>query len=338
MSGYTLPDGVTLKNKLGADNLVDLERLEAAFVAARYAEIQAGFGPSGNFDARHLRALHKYLFQDVYEWAGHTRDERVPLSDGMVAAEPLLQKPHGQPFLIGPAIPSALDDIGEKLRAADYLRGLSRQEFAERAADLMIELNAVHPFREGNGRTQRTFLRQLAKGAEHTLDFSVIAQERMTQASIAAHEQGDPSMMRRMFDEISDPGRTTLLRESIAGLEKLKFEWNDQYVATLTPGHTVDLIFAGAAGDQFMGRTQTEILFGRISDFPEPRPERGEKCAVTAGPYARDGEGTARSPQGTVEEARASDSFHDDLRAAEDSAKPDDASEKTKDRGTGRGR
>ncbi len=151
----------------------------------------------------------------------------------------------------------------------------------------MVELNAAHPFREGNGRTQRVFMEQLADRAGHELDFTIVSKERMAQASIAAREHGDLSMMRRMFDEISDPARSAMLRESIAGLEKLNFDWNNHYVATLAPGHTVDLVFAGAAGDQFMARTRTEILFGRTADLPEPRPERGETFTVTAAPNAQ---------------------------------------------------
>jgi cell filamentation protein len=285
--GYTLSDGVTLKNKLGANDPDELERLEAAYVAARYNEIDAGSGPSGQFDAEHLKAIHHHLFQDIYEWAGRTRDERVALSDGAIATEPLLSKVEGQPFLIGPAIPAALDDIATRLRDADYLRGLPREAFAERAADVMVELNAAHPFREGNGRTQRVFMEQLADPAGHELDFTIVSKERMAQASIAAREHGDPSMMRRMFDEISDPARAAMLRESIAGLEKLNFDWNNHYVATLAPGHTVDLVFAGAAGDQFMARTRTEILFGRTADLPEPRPERGETFTMTAAQNAQ---------------------------------------------------
>jgi len=65
------PDSA-VKNKLGAATHEELERLEAALVAARAYEIETGHGPSGNFDAEHLKALHRHLFQDVYEWAGHT--------------------------------------------------------------------------------------------------------------------------------------------------------------------------------------------------------------------------------------------------------------------------
>jgi len=287
MANYTLADGVTIKNKVGATRHDELERVEADFVALRQLEVSLGFGPKGNFDALQLKALHRHLFQDVYEGAGHTRDERIILSDGTVATEPIMKKAGGQPFLIGPAIPAALEEIAAKLREGDYLRNLPRKQFAKRAADLMAELNAAHPFREGNGRTQRTFLREIAKQASQNLDFSVISKERMIQASIAANEQSDVSMMRRMFDEISDPARTALLRQSIASLEKLNFPWNDRYVATLTPGHPVELVFAGAAGDQFMARSQTEILFGNAADLPELRPERGEIFHVTATRYPR---------------------------------------------------
>jgi cell filamentation protein len=65
------------------------------YVFVRRAEIDAGFGPKGEFDAAHLKAIHRHLFQDVYEWAGRTRDEPVTLSDGTVATEPGLRKVEG---------------------------------------------------------------------------------------------------------------------------------------------------------------------------------------------------------------------------------------------------
>lgn len=212
MPGYTLPDGATLKNRFGADNSSQLEEREVEAVRRRIVEIELEYRPTAKFDTERLKTIHQHLFQDVYEWAGHTRDERVALSDGTIASEPILRKPDGQPFLIGPAIPAALDDIATKLREADNLRGLSRQEFTDRAVDIMAELNAAHPFREGNGRTQRVFMRELAKEAGHDLDFSIVSRERMIQASIAAYERGDTSIMRRMFDEITDPARCLVTR------------------------------------------------------------------------------------------------------------------------------
>jgi cell filamentation protein len=150
---YTYPQSDTVKNLFGINNYDDFERIEAAIVTARYAEIIAGHGPQNQFDAGHIKALHRHLFQDIYEWAGRTRDERVVLPDGTIAHEPNLRKADGQPFVIGLAISAALNAIAEQLRAANYLRGLSRQAFAAAAADVMANLNTVHPFREGNGRT-----------------------------------------------------------------------------------------------------------------------------------------------------------------------------------------
>jgi cell filamentation protein len=287
MPGYTLPDEMTLKNRIGASRAGDLLVREGAFVSARYLELAAGPVLSDAFDAAHLKAIHRHLFQDVFEWAGRTRDERVQLSDGAVATEPVMGKPGGRPFLAGPSIAAALYEIAANLRDADHLRGLSRAKFAGRAADVMIELNAVRPFREGNGRTQRVFMEQLARAAGHDLDFTVVSKARMIRASVAAHESGDASMMRRLFDEISDRPRASLLREGLADLDRLRFSWNDRYVATLTPRWTVELVFVGAAEDQFMARGQADILFGQASDLPEPRPERGAAFWVKASPYKR---------------------------------------------------
>ena len=280
MPGYTLPDGQTLKNKLGATSYEILETAETDYAKQRQLEIQLGHGPTGNFDAAHLKAIHRHLFQDVYEWAGRTRDERVRLSDGTSASEPILRKIDGKPFLVGERIPQELDRIARKLVQEKHLHGLTREEFASRAADVMIDLNGVHPFREGNGRTQRTFVRGLAKQAGHTLDFSVVSRERMIQASIAGNESGDPSMMRRLFVEISNPVRVAALSKAIASFDQHRFAWNDCYLATMEPGHQVDVRLAGVAGDQFMARTQTAILIGKTSDLPERRPEQGREFAL----------------------------------------------------------
>jgi cell filamentation protein len=100
--GYTPGDGETLKNTLGATSYVLLDTAEVDFVSNRLLQFELGHGPIGSFDAAHLKAIHRHLFQDVYEWAGHTRDETVALSDGTEATEPLLRKADGNPFMFGP--------------------------------------------------------------------------------------------------------------------------------------------------------------------------------------------------------------------------------------------
>lgn len=287
MANYTYPGTDTVKNKFGATSHDQLERLEGSFVEARATEMALGHGPQGRFDADHLRAIHHHLFQDVYEWAGHTRDEPVELSDGTIATEPVMRKPGGADFLIGRFIPGALNDLANKVREADCLRGLSREEFAARSADIMAELNAIHPFREGNGRTQRTFVRELAKEAGHSLDFAVVSKERMIQASIAANEQGDPTMMRRLFNEISDPSRVAALRQAIEFFEKQRFPWNDRYLATTEPGYQVELTMVGTAGEHFMARTRSQILIGNKSDLPVPHPRSHETFTIVPGRTGR---------------------------------------------------
>ena len=103
MPGYTLSDGLTLKNKFGLRNHEALEIAETRCVTDRLLEIQIGQGPTGDFDAEHLKAIHRHLFQDVYEWAGRTRDERLVLSYRTIATEPVLRKIGGKPFNGGQA-------------------------------------------------------------------------------------------------------------------------------------------------------------------------------------------------------------------------------------------
>jgi cell filamentation protein len=265
-----------IKNKFGASTHDELDRVEGAYVAAREAEIMDNPSISGSFDAGHLKAIHRHLFQDVFEWAGHTRDENVTLSDGTVATEPLLRKVDGNLFMVPPMIPNALDALAKKLRTAAYLQGLPRGEFAERAAAIMSDFNAVHPFRDGNGRTQRVFMRQLTEQAGHELDFSVVSRARMIQASVAANDHGDNSLMRLMFVEISNPARVAALLPAIDFLEAQGFPWNDHYLSTAEPNQSVKVTFAGPAGQHFMARTGSGILIGKASDLPTSRPKRGE--------------------------------------------------------------
>jgi len=278
MPNYTYSDDPhsAIKNKLGAGTHDELDRLEGAYIAAREAELMENRPITGNFDAAHLKAIHQHIFQDVFEWAGHTRDEKVTLSDGTVATEPLLRKVDGTLFTMAPMIPTALDALADKLRAADYLKKLPREEFTERAADIMIIINAIHPFRDGNGRTQRVFIRQLAEQSGLELDFTVVSRARMLQASVAANDYGDNSFMRRMFAEISTPARVAALLPATEFLEAQGFPWNDHYLSTAEPSQSVEVTFAGPAGAHFMARTGSGILIGKAADLPVPRPQRGE--------------------------------------------------------------
>lgn len=282
MPGYELPDGKTLKNKVGATSSQELERAEGELVAARRIELAFGLGPAGRFDLDHLKAIHAHLFQDVYEWAGHTRDEKVALSDGTTAYEPTLRKAHGQLFATGSLVTAGLEDTFARLAEVGHLRGLDRDNFAVGAAAVLADINSAHPFREGNGRTQRAFLSALAQQAGHELRFDVVSRERMYQASIAAHERGDAGGFQRMLREIADPQRVAALAEAQSFLDRHRqsIDWRNVYMATTEEGQTYTLTMIGRAGPNFMARADGAILVGRTADLPDPPPANAERFTI----------------------------------------------------------
>jgi cell filamentation protein len=140
---------------------------------------------AGRFDTAHLKAVHRYIFQDVYDWAGRFRT--VNISKG------------GHLFGLAGFLDGALQQLLEKLAAENYLSGLDATAFAQRAAWFLGEINAAHPFREGNGRTQREFLRELALKAGHYIDWRAANREEMTEASRLSHVSGDASRFAKLL-------------------------------------------------------------------------------------------------------------------------------------------
>jgi cell filamentation protein len=144
----------------------------------------------GNFDTAHLRAIHRYLFQDVFPWAGELRV--VNISKGNTNFGPAIH------------IGSALTELFERLAKEKQLTGLSAFKFVERSAFYLGEINAIHPFREGNGRTQREFIRQLALHAGHPLSWSLegtgFTQQQMIDASILSHTRGDNTQLAAIIE------------------------------------------------------------------------------------------------------------------------------------------
>lgn len=133
---YLYPGTTVLRNKLGLRDADALDRAERNLVRLRHRE---GV-PRGEFDLRHLRAIHRHLFQDVYAWAGELRT--VELAKGTTAFMP-------QRYVV-----SGMADVHRRLVGSGFLRGLDRDGFAREAGQIVGDVNHVHPFREGNGRTQ----------------------------------------------------------------------------------------------------------------------------------------------------------------------------------------
>lgn len=143
---YLDPETGVLRNLAGARTRVELAHVEGTMTFARLAEVLAR-PPKPTGDLNELRAIHRVLFQDVYEWAGQLRtvDMRKIVASG--------EKPP-EPFMPVGMIQRAADYAAAELRADNSLRSMGRDQFIDRLAHHYDQINYVHPFREGNGRTQ----------------------------------------------------------------------------------------------------------------------------------------------------------------------------------------
>lgn len=163
------PDYTTLKNKLNIHDADRLERVERRLVVQRTAE---GV-PSGNFNLDHLKAIHRHLFQDVYEWAGEVRTMELSKGESQ--------------FQLLRYIENGMADVHRRLVRLDFLKDLDAADFADEAGRIIGDVNYAHPFREGNGRTQLLYLEQLARQAGHRLDLTKLDRDRWMAASREAH-------------------------------------------------------------------------------------------------------------------------------------------------------
>lgn len=95
-------------------------------------------------------------------------------------------------------------EIFGRLREANYMRGLMRDEFSDAVAALYGDVNALHPFREGNGRAQRAFLGQLARHAGHRIAWERLDRASNDHACLANRMNGDDEPLRKLMRELVD--------------------------------------------------------------------------------------------------------------------------------------
>jgi len=182
---YCYPGSDVLINKLDIKTEETLNQAERELTSLRIYELEVHI-VKGNFDLKHLQDIHKYIFQDLYEWAGKIRT--VDISKGNL-------------FCNFQFIPSYSDDIFSKLQKDKYLLNTPKDKIIEKLAYYFSEINALHPFREGNGRTQREYIKLLAYAAGYQLDFSGISQNEMIEASHKAF-YCDYTSMQNIFTKI----------------------------------------------------------------------------------------------------------------------------------------
>ena len=187
------PGTMVLVNELGLRDAATLDAAERAFTDIRIAEGLPPDCAAPTYAA--FKAIHRHLFQDLYAWAGEER--RYTTGRGPT------------PFAPPAHIQGWMEKQFEAFRGAGELRGLEPAAFADAAAIFINEINAAHPFIEGNGRVQRIWLGSIAERAGY--EFSIRPEDRDAwyEASRVGFEQSDvrpmASLLFARIQSLGDP-------------------------------------------------------------------------------------------------------------------------------------
>ena len=157
-----------LKNRANIRRARELRQFELAMTTQRFDEPL----PAGRFSVTHYCAIHRHLFQDVYPWAGKIRTIRIARGESA--------------FCYPENIAKELRTLFADLRKGNFLRELSQEDFAVQAAHFLAELNAIHAFRDGNGRAQVAFVVMLADRAGHPVNLEKLRPTKFLKAMVAS--------------------------------------------------------------------------------------------------------------------------------------------------------
>ena len=182
---YCYKGSDVLINKLNIQDEETFLKAERLYSGLRQSEL-LNKPIDGDLDFKHLKAIHFYLFQDLFYWAGKIRTVAIA---------------KGNLFCLPQYIESYAKDIFSNLKRDNYYQGLSKEEFVDHISNLLADINALHPFREGNGRTQREFIRYIGIKNGYGFDWSKVSTE---ENIIASYESvnGDNAKLRVIFSKI----------------------------------------------------------------------------------------------------------------------------------------
>jgi cell filamentation protein len=167
------PDTTVLINKFDVRDEQGLLDIEAVLVSEKLAELEQR-PIDGTFDFEHYKSIHRFLFDSLYSWAGEVRTVNISKK--------------GTSFCTAKQILQQADLTFRYLHEQAYFSGLPHSDFVHELTDFYCSTNYLHPFREGNGRTQRAFLSQLIRHAGYDIDFADIDDDLLMIATIqSAH-------------------------------------------------------------------------------------------------------------------------------------------------------
>lgn len=234
---YCYPHSDVLINKKDIKNISVLSRYERDSTAVRIAEIET-LPIKGLLNLKHLQAIHKYIFFDIYDWAGKLRTVNISKANMFYRFD---------------YIKEAADKLFNELEAEGYLIEAPESEIPKRLAYYLSEINVIHPFREGNGRTQRVFIEYLAKAAGYDVDYSTVTRDEMIHASIAAFAC-DYTYMERIFSGINS---------------KISIKEQEDFIASLSDSKTNKIMKIFLRKNfNFKTISEAELDLLRKSDIP----------------------------------------------------------------------
>ena len=186
-NGYLIePDSNVLRNRLGATTAEGLRSAENDLLEFRVAELRSR--PSliaRTYDLSHLKALHFHLFQDVYEWAGDLRTVGIAKGEG-----------EDNSFIPPLEINRPVAHVASRISESNRLNTVPADGLVDEVTYLYDYINFAHPFREGNGRTQREFFAQLLAESGHGLTWDRVDMDALHMACHLARTDGDTTQLR----------------------------------------------------------------------------------------------------------------------------------------------
>jgi cell filamentation protein len=184
---YCYPESDILINKFDIRDKEALNTVERQITSLKIAQLEAN-PVEGDFDLKHIKSIHKFIFGDIYAWAGQVRK-----GDFLIKGDSI--------FCRSMYIENMAAEIHSNLKKDNFLHGLEKAEFINKLAYYMGEINALHPFREGNGRTQRLYFKQLCVKVGYDLEFHKAPKDTLIPADISAFNQ-EYSLLIEILDNI----------------------------------------------------------------------------------------------------------------------------------------
>lgn len=185
---YCYAGSDVLKNKLNIRDKHELLKLEIELTSERMLGLQ--LNPiSGRFDFKHLCSIHRYIFQDLFDWAGKPRTVNIG---------------KGNLFCLPQYIQSYASDVFSRYYKNCCTAKGNPEQFVHVLAKHYADLNALHPFREGNGRAQREFAREVCYQCGYVFNLTTTRHEKMLDASIRSFT-GDNSALEQIFRNAIKP-------------------------------------------------------------------------------------------------------------------------------------